>query len=84
MVLPYQMLPLFTSQNWEREESSPIIQVQGILRSGIPSGASIKAQISMKTIFNDSESETSDNYIKTKEELLDEAKAKEAKILQDN
>lgn len=59
MDLPYDQLPLFTSNDWHRgAENSPIVQVGGILRSGKLSGASIKARVRMRPAGDDEEEES--------------------------
>ena len=49
--LPFDQLPLFTENEWTRSViQSPVVQVEGILRSGKLSGASIKAKIKLTDV----------------------------------
>lgn len=48
-LMAYKRYPLFLEPDWYGSSSStPIVQVSGILRSGIPSGATIKAAIKIR------------------------------------
>lgn len=68
---------MFTKNNWGRGEPKPIIQVQGILRSGCPSGAIIKGQIKMESIYEDDEAESLDSD--AKREALEKEKEQKLK-----
>ena len=46
MVMPYDLFPLFHKRDWFKDEiQKPVLQIQGILRSGKPSGAMIKGRL---------------------------------------
>lgn len=47
--MSYQRIPLFLQPDWYRGgAATPLVQVSGILRSGVPSGATIKAAVKMR------------------------------------
>lgn len=60
MKIPFTHFPLFTKQSWYLDQQATILQIDGILRSGNPSGAIIKGQISVKPTYEDEDGEDSD------------------------
>jgi hypothetical protein len=47
--LPYKEMPLFLNAEWfQNFQANDLVQMGGILRSGVLSGASIKAEIKMR------------------------------------
>lgn len=53
MKLPYSHFPLFTGQSWHRDQQATILQIDGILRSGKPSGAIIKGKVRVRLTAED-------------------------------
>lgn len=62
MELPYDQIPLFTEADWYRTSiEKPLLQVGGILRSGIASGAFIKASCKVTLVDEEEGSESEEN-----------------------
>ena len=61
IILPYKLFDLFTKRDWFKDElQKPVLQLQGILRSGNPSGALLKGKIDVKLFVEEVEGETND------------------------
>ena len=84
-MLPYKRFPLFTDQEWYRSTTnSPIVQVQGVLRSGVPTGACMKASIKIRESPSDDEEEVEEKDEEAGEDGDEKAaKKEESKPLRD-
>lgn len=77
-MLPYKRFPLFADNEWYRSSrSQPIVQVQGVLRSGVPTGSCLKASIKIRESKSDDEEE--EEEAAEEKEKEEEQKKKEAK-----
>ena len=64
LILPYREMPLFLKAEWfQTYSANDLVSVSGILRSGLLSGASIKAEVTMKKI------ETNDDSLDDKDKI---------------